>query len=186
MLEDFSQHILDLAENSVNAGASEVRISLSHDWPSGYMVFEIIDNGKGMDPEMLSRVTDPFCTSRTTRRVGLGLPFIKQLCELCEGEFHLDSEAGTGTTLKASFRIDSIDLPPYGDIPATLMSLFVSHPDINWIYTHSYGEHMFGIDSKSILHILGDPERFRDPAVAMWLKDYIKEGIQEICTNNSA
>jgi hypothetical protein len=150
------------------------------------MVFEIVDNGKGMDPEMLCRVTDPFCTTRTTRRVGLGLPFIKQLCELCEGEFQLNSEPGAGTILKASFRMDSIDLPPYGDIPATLMSLFVSHPDINWIYTHSYGKDTFRIDTESILEILGDPERFRDPAVAMWLKDYIKEGIQEICSNKSS
>jgi hypothetical protein len=66
------------------------------------------------------------------------------------------------------------------------MSLFVSHPDINWIYTHSYGKDTFRIDTESILEILGDPERFRDPAVAMWLKDYIKEGIQEICSNKSS
>lgn len=180
MLEDFSQHILDVAENSIKAGASEIRISISEDRPPGLMIFQIDDNGKGMDQHMLSRVTDPFCTSRTTRRVGLGLPFLKQLAELCEGDFSISSEPDIGTRVKATFRMNSIDLPPAGDIPATIMSLLVSHPEIRWIYVHSRGESDFEMDSLAILQILEDPVKLREPQVALWIKDYIRENLEEL------
>lgn len=180
MLEDFSQHILDVAENSIKAGASEIKISISENEPHGLMVFKIEDNGSGMDEDMLSRVTDPFCTSRTTRRVGLGLPFLKQLSELCEGEFSISSEVGVGTIVKATFRMNSIDLPPLGDIPATIMSLLVSHPETRWLYLHSRGGSNFEMDSSSLLEILGDPTELRKPQVALWIKDYIRENLNEL------
>lgn len=180
MLEDFSQHILDIAENSVNADATEVMISLSEDRPPGYVVFGVKDNGKGMDKDMLRKVTDPFCTTRTTRKVGLGLPFLKQISELCGGRFYIASEPGKGTNLEATFRMDSVDIPPLGDIPSTMMSLIVAHPEIRWIYRHYKGSSSFEFDSDVIVGILGDSSKLAAPEIALWVKDYIAENLGEL------
>ena len=134
MLEDLSQHILDIAENGVNAGADSISLKID-DGPEE-VVLIVSDNGKGMDEQTCRSVVDPFFTSRTERRVGLGLPFLKQLADLCGGSFALESFPGLGTTVSASFRKDSIDMPPLGDIPSTLLALFIGNPDISWMYTH--------------------------------------------------
>lgn len=184
MLEDLSQHILDIAENSLNARASEIRITLSEDTVSGWLILEIEDNGSGMDDETLIRVVDPFTTSRTTRRVGLGLPFLKQSSELCSGEFCIASLKGHGTLVKASFRLDSIDRPPLGDIPSTLVSLLVGHPMITWSYEHKFNDETFSLNSQDIIEILGEPEMLRTPDIALWLKDFIKENLNAIRGGN--
>lgn len=180
MLEDLSQHILDIAENSLNADASRIRISLSEDTFAGWLVLEIEDNGKGMDEETLLKVVDPFTTSRTTRRVGLGLPFLKQSSELCAGEFCLESREGEGTLVRASFSLDSIDRPPLGDIPSTLVSLLVGHPMITWSYEHTFNKGTFSLNSNEIIEILGEPELLRTPDIALWLKDFISENLNAL------
>ena len=183
MLEDLSQHILDISENSLNAGATEVSIILHNDLESGYTELEIIDNGKGMDKETALQAVDPFSTSRTTRRVGLGLPFLKQSAELCEGDFQLESKPGEGTKVKASFRIDSIDTPPPGDIPSSLVSLLVAHPDILWEYQQISGDLEFKFKSSEIVEILGDPEMLKLPDIATWLREYLRENIGSLNGN---
>jgi hypothetical protein len=180
MLDDLSQHILDIAENSLAAGASRVDVRLVEEDDKGFRVLEIRDNGKGMDAEMVRRVTDPFVTSRTTRRVGLGIPFLKQAAELAGGSFSIESVPGSGTCLRAVFRAGSIDCPPLGDLPATVVTLFVGYPDIRWVFRFSRRERSFEVDQKDILEIIEDPELMRTPPVASWLRDFVREGLEEM------
>jgi hypothetical protein len=182
MLDDLSQHILDIAENSLAAGASRVDVFLAEKDDQGYRVLEIRDDGKGMDAEMVRRVTDPFFTSRTTRRVGLGIPFLKQAAELAEGSFSIESTPGSGTCLRASFRTACVDCPPLGDLPATVVTLFAGYPDIRWVFRFSCGERSFEVDQKELLKIIEDPELLRTPPVASWLRDFVREGLEEMRT----
>ena len=118
MLQDLSQYILDIAENSLKAQASSVEIEVEEDTRENVLRLRVTDNGVGMDIEQLSMVENPFFTTRTERRVGLGIPFLKQAAETCDGSFEIRSEKGRGTVIEASFRRDCIDCPPLGDIPA--------------------------------------------------------------------
>ena len=136
MLEDLSAHVLDIAENSVMAEGTEVRVEVLEEKAADRLSFSVEDNGRGMSKEFISKVTDPFTTTRTTRRVGMGLPFLKQSAELCGGRLDIVSEPGKGTKTTASFMMSSIDRPPLGDIPATLMALIMGSPEIHWVYRH--------------------------------------------------
>jgi hypothetical protein len=180
LLEDFSQHLLDIAENSMNAGASIVEILLTEDRCGGWFYFEVRDNGKGMSADVLQMVADPFFTSRTTRRVGFGLPFLKQLAELCEGEMEVQSEPGKGTRVWASFRYDHIDRPPLGNIPASLVSLLVAHPEVRLIYHHRINEEEFTFDSSELARVLEDPGEVQKPKIARWLQEYFSENLKAL------
>ena len=181
MLEDLSAHVLDIAENSVMAGATEVRIGIIEDKSADRLSFSVEDNGRGMTKEFMSKVTDPFTTTRTTRRVGMGLPFLKQSAELCGGGLEIVSEPGKGTKTTASFIMSSIDRPPLGDIPASLMALIMGSPEIRWIYRHRTDNGEFVLDTDEIIDALdGEREMLRSPEVGLWLKEHIKENLDEI------
>jgi hypothetical protein len=180
MLDDLSLHILDIAENSVGAGARNVTVDLVEDRAGGWLTLSVEDDGRGMDEETCAKVVDPFYTTRTTRKVGLGIPFLRQSAELCGGSLELSSTLGVGTSLKASFRLDSIDLPPMGDVPSSIVTLLMSAPTVRWIYRHEIDGRVFLLDSVEILEILGDPEALRDPNIALWLKDYMAENVGSI------
>ena len=142
MLEDLSAHVLDIAENSVMASGTEVRIEILEERSADRLIFSVEDNGKGMTEDFIAKVTDPFTTTRTTRRVGMGLPFLKQSAELCGGGLDIRSKPGEGTKTTATFRMSSIDKPPLGNVPATMMALVMGSPEIHWIYRHKtdFGE----------------------------------------------
>jgi hypothetical protein len=180
MLEDLSQHVLDIAENSIMADATDVLVEIKEDRRGNLVSMAIEDNGRGMSPEFLSRVTDPFTTTRTTRRVGMGLPFLKQSAELCGGEFILRSEQGKGTRTEAAFAYDSIDRPPMGDIPATMMALFMGHPEINWRYVHSVDGGEFSLSTEELVTALEDRELLRTTEVGLWIRDQIRESLDEL------
>ena len=181
MLEDLSAHVLDIAENSVMAEATEVRIGIIEDKFADRLSFSVEDNGRGMTKEFMSKVTDPFTTTRTTRRVGMGLPFLKQSAELCGGGLEIVSEPGKGTKTTASFIMSSIDRPPLGDIPASLMALIMGSPEIRWIYRHRTDNGEFVLDTDEIIDALdGEREMLRSPEVGLWLKEHIKENLDEI------
>jgi hypothetical protein len=180
MLEDLSQHVLDIAENSVAAEATEVSVEINEDETSNILSMTIEDNGRGMPPDLLERVTDPFTTTRTTRRVGMGLPFLKQSAELCGGELILRSKPGEGTRTEAIFAYDSIDRPPTGDIPATVMALFMGHPEINWRYVHRVNGAEFSISTEEILDALDDRELLRSTEVGLWIRDTVRESLEEM------
>lgn len=181
MLEDLSAHVLDIAENSIMAEGTEIRIDILEEKSADRISFSVRDNGRGMTEEFISKVTDPFTTTRTTRRVGMGLPFLKQSAELCGGGLEINSEPGKGTRTAASFAMSCIDRPPMGDIPATMMALIIGSPEVHWIYRHKtdYGE--FLLDTNEIIDVLdGDIEMLRSPEVGLWLREHIKENLDAI------
>lgn len=181
MLEDLSAHVLDIAENSVMANSTEVRIEILEEISVDRLTFSVEDNGKGMTEDFVAKVTDPFTTTRTTRRVGMGLPFLRQSAELCEGGLDIRSKPGKGTKTTATFRMSSIDRPPLGDIPATIMALIMGSPEVHWIYRHKTDSGEFVLDLDEIVEALdGDREMLRSAEVGLWLREHIKENLDEI------
>lgn len=132
-MEDIAHHIIDISENSLDAGANTIIITITDQEKPGYLTLIIDDNGKGMGPDILRKASDPFFTTRTTRTVGVGLSFLKQAAELAGGNFTLRSSPGKGTQVKAEFKMDHIDMPPLGDIPSALKDLIITHPEVRWI-----------------------------------------------------
>ena len=172
-------NLLDVAENSVAAGAKLVRIELSVDEEARRLRLSISDDGKGMDPELAKRVTDPFCTSRTSRKVGLGLPFLKMAAELTGGQLTLESEAGKGTAVTALFCTDHIDMPPLGDVAASVASLIQCSPHIDFVFTLTGPGGAFCADTREMRDILGGVS-LAEPEVALWLREYLAGNIREI------
>lgn len=181
MLEDLSAHVLDIAENSVMAGGSEIKITIKEDTEHNKLLFMVEDDGRGMSEDFVSRVADPFTTTRTTRRVGMGLPFLKQSAELCGGELGIESRLGVGTKITVIFDYDSIDRPPFGDLPATMMTLLMGSPSVHWIYRHVTRSGKFVLDSDEIVEALdGDRELLRTPEVGLWLREHVRDGLDGI------
>lgn len=174
-MRTLSDHILDIVQNSVSAGATLIEIIVNESKKNDICSFEINDNGCGMDTETLRRATDPFFTSRKTRKVGLGLPLLKHNAEATGGIFRLESEPGKGTSLLATFKLSNIDKPPLGDIWNTLYLMLLSYDKGELIYTHHTETGMFRFSSNEIKEILGD--------VSLQQKE-IREGIIELIKTN--
>lgn len=178
MMANLSMHLLDIASNSVRANASKITIHF-HDSVSEDLSFiEIIDNGKGMDEEMVKAVQDPFFTTRTTRRIGLGIPFFKELAEQCEGQFELESKVNVGTRIKCSMKKSHWDVPPRGDIGDAVILTLCMNEDIHLHFDYSSDEKEFSFDSLEIKEILGDVS-VCEAEISAWCKSYINEGIKE-------
>jgi len=133
-MRELSMHILDLAQNSIVASATLIEIDVTADSASDTFKIAIRDNGRGMSPEFLARVRDPFTTTRTTRRVGLGIPMFAEAAQACDGGLTVESQVGKGTSVEATFRLSHIDRAPLGDIAATLIALIAANPDIDIVY----------------------------------------------------
>ena len=175
-MREISLHILDIAENSVNAGSTVVRITIIENLNKDELIIQIEDNGKGMDEDTVRKITDPFVTTRTTRKVGLGIPFLKAAAEACQGGMVIDSTPGIGTTISVRFQHSHIDRMPLGDINNTLLSLIVGYPEVRWIYTHQVDSREFHFDTEPVREIVGEIS-FSDPDVIKYLKGTISQGI---------
>jgi predicted metal-dependent phosphoesterase TrpH len=147
-MEDLALHILDIVQNSVGAGATRIEITLLEDLAADQLVFEVIDNGSGMDQATLARLTDPFFTTRTTRRVGMGLPLLAEAARAADGKLDIDSSLGKGSSVRATFRYSHIDRAPVGDIETTLMVLFAGHSDLEISFRHVVGARSYKLDSR--------------------------------------
>jgi len=178
-LRELALHILDIAENSISAGASRIRISINEDLDNDLLEIEIEDNGKGMNEETLEKITDPFITSRTTRRVGLGIPFFKAAAEACEGSFNITSKLGEGTNVQAVFKHSHIDRMPLGDISSTIHTLIIGTPDVNWIFEYNVNETRFHFDDEPIKQTL-DGVPLSEPSVMRFIREMINEGIHDV------
>ena len=179
-MRDLSLHLLDLAQNSITAGASLVTIRMELD-DQGLLTMTLKDDGKGMSPELLARVTSPFATTRTTRKVGLGIPLMKENAEKAGGSFSLESEEGRGTTLTASMDTHHIDCLPMGDLSGTLLSLMLTNPlrpDFLFEGRTPLGEASF--DTREVRAALGSDIPLNEPAVAEWLKQALEAEINPI------
>jgi len=179
MMQELSLHIMDIVQNSISANATLIEVEIAEDTVSDAMTISITDNGKGMDKDFLQTVTDPFSTSRTTRRVGLGIPMFKMAAQLAGGDLTIDSELGVGTAMKVWFVHSHIDRQPLGDMAETLFLLVQSNPDIDFLYTHTFNENEFVFDTREIKKVL-DGVPLNTPDVVLWIKEYINEGIQNL------
>lgn len=178
-MKELSLHILDLAQNGIAAGATQVDIEVNED-EKGYFVFRIRDNGRGMSPELLQRVRDPFVTTRTTRKVGLGIPFIDMMTQQCGGYLNLTSKEGQGTLLEAAFAKDNIDRPPLGDLPSTMKVLLVGAPTLDFTLTYKQGEDGFTFSTRQLRQELGAAADFTQPALYGWVEGYLRQEIAEL------
>ncbi|MBM4176986.1 MAG: ATP-binding protein [Ignavibacteria bacterium] len=149
-MEDLSLHILDIAENSVNAGAKNIEITIKTDKENDLLILEIIDDGQGMEKEFAANAADPFQTKRTTRKVGLGLAFLDEATKQTEGKLTVDSSKGIGTKIRATFKLSHIDTKPVGDIAETLVMLIAGNPEIDIRYNHFLYGSKFIFDTKDI------------------------------------
>lgn len=179
MMQELSLNILDVAQNSVKAGANLIAIGVEESTADDRMTITITDNGCGMTPEQVARVIDPFYTTRTTRKVGLGVPFFKMAAELTGGNFRIESNVGQGTSVTAIFGRSSIDRMPLGDIAATVAALVQGSPDRDFVYTRR-------IDGREMV---ADTRQFREalagipldtPEVLAFITEYINENTAEI------
>ncbi len=178
-MREIALHILDIAENSVAAGARTVEITVDEDQGRNRIRIVIRDDGKGMDPEMLLRVTDPFVTSRTTRPAGLGIPFLKAAAEACNGGLRISSEPGRGTCLEADFERDHIDRMPLGDLPGTVLALVVGFPETHWVFHYQIDGERFTFDDGPLKKELGDLA-LSEPSVLRFIRETLQAGVAGI------
>ncbi|MHB1458636.1 MAG: ATP-binding protein [Armatimonadota bacterium] len=178
-MRELSLHILDIMQNSIAAGATRVEINVDGDTTANRLSITITDNGKGMDAELLRKVRDPFTTTRTTRRVGLGIPMLLAASEACGGHLELESTPGHGTRISAVFTLNHIDRAPMGDITSTTLSAIIANPDISFKYQQSMDGTEFILDTDEI-HTHLEEVPLSDPAVIRWMKGYISEGIDPL------
>lgn len=184
MMTELSLHILDIAENSTKAGASLIQITVDVSLLADRIMITITDDGHGMNEEQLANVTDPFFTTRTTRKVGLGVPFFKQAAECSGGSFSITSTVGTGTTVTASFCYSHIDRIPLGDLNSTIYTLITMHADCDFLYTYRVNEASFVLDTRIFRELL-DGIPFETPDVSAYIKAYLSENETEVNNGKS-
>jgi hypothetical protein len=171
-MEDLSLHLLDIMENSLDAQARRIEVCVYQDPMAETLVLEIRDDGKGMDARTLGRALDPFFTTRTTRKVGLGLSMLAESARATGGGLTVDSAPGEGTRVEATFRSGHIDMRPLGDIPQTLLTLIVSHPEVELRYKHAVGEETFVFDTGEVREDLGSPQGLKR------IEERIRQGLK--------
>lgn len=179
VMRELSLHIMDLAENGIAAKASCITIVVNEAVSENIISISIGDNGTGVSEEMLEKMLDPFVTSRTTRRVGMGLSLFKAAAERCDGQFNVESELGKGTTVLATFKYDHIDRVPLGDMATSIISIIAGYPEIDIDYTHMYDDRNFFFKTCEIREALGDVP-LNEPAVLQHLKSAINEELSGI------
>jgi len=178
-VREMSLHIMDVAENGIGAGASLIQIGVAEDRNANRLTVTIRDNGRGIPADLLDKVMDPFYTTRTTRRVGLGLSLFREASRRCEGTFEIKSREGEGTEVRASFRLDHIDLAPLGDMVGSLTSLIVGNPEVDFVYTHEVDGRVFRLDTREVKQEL-DGVEITHPEVVRFIGDMVRESLAEI------
>ncbi len=177
-MKELSLNILDITENSVKAKATLTEILI--DESDEKLILTIKDNGTGMTEEILKGVTDPFYTTRTTRKVGMGLPLLKMAAEVTGGKITVDSKHFSlypnehGTTVCAEFNKTHIDFTPLGDVISTITTLIQGHPDTDFLYCHTFGGKEVSLDTRELRLVLEDvPLNTYD--VIKWIEENLKE-----------
>lgn len=178
-MKELSLHILDIVQNSVKAGADTIEIEIQEMEQEDVFRFSVKDNGCGMSADFLSRVRDPFTTTRTTRKAGLGIPLLEAAAVQCGGKLDITSEKGKGTVVTAVFQNSHIDRAPLGDMAQTMITVVSGNPEINFLYTHTKNGRSFVFRTEDIRQVLqGVP--LDTPEVIGWIGEAIREGLAEI------
>lgn len=178
-MRELSLHIMDVVENGVAAGATLIDIAVAEDRKENRLKITIKDNGRGIPAHLLEQVLNPFYTTRTTRRVGLGLSLFREASRRCEGDFHIKSREGEGTEVYASFKRDHIDLAPFGDIAGSLTSLIMGNPGVDFVYRHELDGGLFWLDTRELKQELEDVS-IQHPDVIRYLANLIRESVAEL------
>ncbi|MDI7246291.1 MAG: ATP-binding protein [Bacillota bacterium] len=178
-MREISLHILDIVQNSIAAGARTVDVSISEDEHTDTLTIEVADDGAGIPPDILQSVLDPFYTTRTTRKIGLGLPLFREAARAAGGDLDIESSPGRGTRVQATFKTSHIDRAPLGDMAETVALLVVCNPDVRFRYRHTRGTLGFSFDSAEFRRMLGDIPP-TSPALAVVLKEVIREGLAPV------
>ncbi|MAT45139.1 MAG: ATP-binding protein [Anaerolineaceae bacterium] len=178
-MKELSLHILDIAENSIAANAKKIEIFVNENTINDRLMICVKDNGKGMDEEATKKIIDPFVTSRTTRKVGLGIPLLKAAAEMCNGNLTIESEINVGTTIQVSFQRSHIDRMPIGNLAQTILHLVIGSPQINWVFHYQVNEEEYIFDDMPIKNEL-EGLSLTEPLVLAFLREEIESGIKNI------
>jgi anti-sigma regulatory factor (Ser/Thr protein kinase) len=178
-VRELTLHLLDIAENSIAAGARNIKIQIEENINNDLLKLVVSDDGRGMSEETVNKVIDPFVTSRTTRKVGLGIPLLKEAAEACNGSFSLTSTLGKGTELSVQFQRSHIDRMPLGDVNTTFQNLFFSNPLIHWIFEYRIDEKEFVFDDRDIKAELQGVS-LTEPEIIRVIRELFESGLQDI------
>jgi anti-sigma regulatory factor (Ser/Thr protein kinase) len=178
-LEDLSLHILDIVENAISAKAKKIEISVVEEPREDRLTIEIKDDGIGMDEEVSQKAVDPFFTTRSSRRVGLGLSFMAQAAQEAGGSLRIESTLGKGTKVTATFQYHHIDRKPLGSMVETMMTLLMGNPELDILYTHQKEGKSYVLSSSWLKNHFKD-RSLVDPEVIQWMKTHLKEGLKQI------
>ena len=170
MMRELADNILDIAQNSIAAGASLVEIDISVSRAQDTVSLAFIDDGCGMSEDMVRAVCDPFTTTRKTRKVGLGLPLLKMTAQATGGEMSIASKPGEGTTVRVTFGLSHIDRPPMGDVPGVLYTLVLMNPTTDF---------RFALDTREVREAVA-PIPLNHPEISAWIRDCLKQNIDEL------
>ncbi len=176
MVHDICFHIFDLVQNSVSAGASRIVISIFDSIFADRLEIELSDNGRGMDQETAARIQDPFYTTKSHKKVGLGVPLFKQTALHCQGSFSIDSVPGQGTSVKAVFRRLHIDLPPMGDLEDAVLSLATTLGEVDLLFSYRNDLGEFQLDTAELREHAGGLPLWH-PEIRSFLQAYIEENL---------
>ncbi|MBQ1283859.1 MAG: ATP-binding protein [Acutalibacteraceae bacterium] len=180
-MRELSLNVLDIVQNSISAKATVIEIELLEHIEKDLLEINIFDNGKGMTEEQVKSVIDPFFTTRTTRKVGLGIPLFKMAAEMSGGWLDIKSEVGKGTRVYTSYGYSNVDRMPVGDMNGTVSMLIRMNPDIDFVYTHSINEKSYVLDTRELREQLDDVP-LDTPDVIEWIEEYLKENDAELTT----
>lgn len=172
-------HVIDLVQNSIRAGASLITIKITEDQVKDVLVIQVDDNGRGIDAKALNNIFDPFYTTRTTRKVGLGLSLFREAARRCDGDVEINSQVGKGTSVKGVFKWSHIDRAPLGDMAGSIATLIAANPSIDFFYVHTYNGNVFEFDTRVLREKLGEVP-LNDIGVIRWIREYLSEGISNL------
>lgn len=176
-MKDLAMHIMDILQNSTRAGATVVELTVRIDRAADLLTLVFGDNGCGMDAETVEKVVNPFFTTRTTRKVGLGLPLLKQNAEMAGGTFAITSTPNVGTEVTATFQWSHIDRKPLGDIAGAVVLTASAYPNIRFIFRYQEGDSIdYLFDTQEVNEAL-DGISIQEPEVISYLKAMIEENI---------
>ena len=177
-MRELSLNVMDVAQNSVVAGATLTEISVVEQ--GAHLQIEIRANGKGMTEEQVQNVVDPFFTTRTTRKVGLGVPLFKMQAEMTGGGLTITSKPGEGTDVVATFDMSHVDMIPIGDMESTILLLITCNPDSDFVYYRSRDDRSFTLDTRELREVLGGDVPLNRPDVTVWIKEFLQENLDSI------
>ncbi len=178
-MNDLALHLLDIVQNSLAAGATFITVRIEENPRKNFLIMSVEDNGCGMNEEQLQKLSDPFFTSRTTRRVGLGVPLLRQTAEQSGGKLEVVSRPGKGTCLTAHFQYDHLDRPPLGDVANAMVLMISANPGVDFAYRYSYNEKSYEITTRELKNVL-DGVPLNDLYIMEMVEEMIKENQNDL------